>query len=817
MKNIISTLSFFLVFSSIFAQFEDPELVGNNNSYGINNVVTPDIDQDGDLDIVFYSSSTDRICWSENTFPEDYLLPSKVLMDSIYSVSFFTSGDIDNDGDIDFAYARADFNSIYWIENQGNMNFSNPHRISDSLMDVRNIVLTDIDGDNDLDIVSASYDDNKVAWFEKLDGGNFGTEQIISLDLDGTRNVAVNDLDNDGDIDIVACSKDDNKIVWYENLDGSGDFSLGNVIAILDDVRKIVIKDVDQDGYNDIVAGSYLGDKFVWYQNLGGFGIFSQENFITNFDGFSSFDATDMDADGDLDFVISSYNTGTDQELTWYENDGGIFSNPNIIYSKKTVAFSFADLNNDNQLDFVLSPTSGLVYLKNINNSESFQGRTLEIPYESYCDLVVGDVDNDGLGDIITVSSNVILYKTISEEPYQFQTRTPITILGNTTVFHKVDLKDLDNDNDLDLIYCSQYGLSWRENDGAGNFSGGASINSGDYNDFEIADMDNDGDLDIVSTGESLGINWWENDNGTFTNKTEIYDWSFSDYIDANLELADLDNDGDIDVVSAFQTSPTGVYWFENTTGAGNFSAPEILSSTIDCQNAKIADVNGDALLDIMVNESGGSFYWFQGSGDGNFNPPIEVPFIIPGLTFEGSSFGFDAGDIDLDGDLDILGTDLSSGNVFWIDNSDGHGDFNEVKIIKQISGFPYTSKLYDIHQDGDLDVFTGTWQNLTEINYFENTSFFVSTNEVEKEYNLISIFPNPAHDNFSIQPTLSKTTEVTYRLFNHQGLLVSENRTTVFPENSIEVNTKDFAAGLYIVELEYDGIFISKKIIIQK
>ena len=80
-----------------------------------------------------------------------------------------------------------------------------------------------------------------------------------------------------------------------------------------------------------------------------------------------------------------------------------------------------------------------------------------------------------------------------------------------------------------------------------------------------VADMDNDGDLDIVSASQwdNYGIAWYENDGASDPS------WSAEDIANTadsamSVFVADMDNDGDMDIVSASWKDDT-IAWYENT------------------------------------------------------------------------------------------------------------------------------------------------------------------------------------------------------------------------------------------------------------
>ena len=93
------------------------------------------------------------------------------------------------------------------------------------------------------------------------------------------------------------------------------------------------------------------------------------------------------------------------------------------------------------------------------------------------------------------------------------------------------------------------------------------------------ADLDNDGDVDILSASLDYDkIAWYENDgNGNFGSQKTIT--TNADGA-ASLYAADLDNDGDMDALSASKYDDK-IAWYEND-GNGNFGSQEIITTNAD-------------------------------------------------------------------------------------------------------------------------------------------------------------------------------------------------------------------------------------------
>ena len=229
-----------------------------------------------------------------------------------------------------------------------------------------------------------------------------------------------------------------------------------------------------------------------------------------------------------------------------------------------------------------------------------------------------------------------------------------------------------------------------------------------------VADLDNDGDYDLVNgaTGEAgAPNNIFQNDGqGFFTDVTPA---SMAARAEATRGMVtfDLDRDGDLDIfaVSGFLGSddPAGER-NELYRNDGSLQFTSITSSAAYAaeagQGVTDTDYDGDGDIDLIASNRSGRLVVLRNNG-GVFT---QVTAAGIGIDRDAAS-GITMADIDTDGDQDMLlvGLDASDERVGYLFRNDGGGTFTRLREFSSIEGF--MGGFADLDNDQDLDlVFAG-------------------------------------------------------------------------------------------------------------
>ncbi len=647
-------------------------------------------------------------------------LPTKhIIDDAIDEPQAVYPADLDGDGTIDLIGAATAGNTIAWWQNvNGDGSTWTRHAIDAAFPAAEEAQAADIDHDGDLDVIGAAQDPDsgEIAWWENSDGsGTSWSKHSIAL-LPNAMSAHTADIDRDGDFDVVGANYIDRDIYWWENSAGDGStWTIHTISTASLGARSIQTADVDSDGDLDVLSVAVIADDISWWENTNGDGSSWIEHRLDDFfDGARSICAVDLDQDGDLDILGTAQ---LDGQIAWWENANGDAS----TWVEHTLTATFVDVRTAYPIDFDQDGDLDVVgaafnsnrvtwWENSAGDATTWIEHAVDDAFGNAIAAFPVDIDRDGDPDIV---GSAELDDTIAW--WENETIHNIAFYSpefNFTISNTVDgsvwseAVDIDADGDLDVLATgfNEGSISWFENTGnlaTWNRHIVSSRPAAAHSPYMVhsADLDRDGDLDLASVAIfSSELSWYENVDGRATawiTHTLATDVSTA----RHLAIADLDRDGDDDLIATDTSTDHSLRWWENQNNGDVWSEHVIFANQGGFRPVNTADIDNDGDLDVISGSS--NLYlvaWFEnvdGSGLAWNTHGIDTNFFQPSY--------LDPVDLDQDGDIDVLGTAWGQSEVVWWENQGGGATWTK-HIIDGLFDMADTVRAFDVDRDGDLD-----------------------------------------------------------------------------------------------------------------
>jgi gliding motility-associated-like protein len=339
--------------------------------------------------------------------------------------------------------------------------------------------------------------------------------------------------------------------------------------------------------------------------------------------------------------------------------------------------------------------------------------------------ITTADVDGDGDLDLLTAQyhgNRVNVQLNTGNGSFVYGSDVLVGTMIQASPF-SVTTADLDSDGDLDLLTANNWPAgtaSVRFNDGTGHFGGGSEVDLG-ANPVWIttADVDADGDLDLLAANSgSSNVSVRLNDGtGQFKTAPFVAVGPAPQCVVAG----DVDGDGDLDLL----TANYGVYMGPVGTtvsvrlndGTGRFSGSQEISVGPHPFAVAVGDVDKDGDLDVLSvsSDAVGIVSVRLNNGTGQFAGGSDVSVGANPRTVA-------LGDVDGDGDLDMLTANYNFGGngSVSVRLNDGRGQFLLGSEVATADG-PWSVATADLDQDGDLDLLAGTFPGMVSVRLNQN------------------------------------------------------------------------------------------------
>lgn len=684
--------------------------------------------------------------------------PETIIADAPPGGGTFASGDLetgdfDGDGDIDVigvkhtgewdgAHETAE---IFWYDNPD----WTAHRIGETAGAVKDLSVADFNADGRLDVAILNFNVSNLRVYAQQADGSFD----LSVDLTVTNlheGMDVGDLDGDGDIDIAANGyafmnplKGDHADWIYESIDEKwhnqeGDWSRNGT--------KHATADFDGDGKMEVVIShsERAGYPIAWYSRADD-GTWAETVIIAEATACHTLQVADADLDGDLDLFAGlnfgrAVNLGVEAfPIYLFLNDGDASSfSPTEIDSGGIYNGRVADFEGDGdpdlfrlhsheakELHLYLNHTAGAspalahwTYVE-IDDQKAMWGEFDDPEWLRYFGLAAGDVDGDGLRDIIS-GRNVYL------NPGDGMTASwaKLDIGENVDAMLAADLGagagrvSIIASKLPDVIRFDYDGHDWTRTVLAQIPPTGHHNGQG----YRVADLIPGGHPEILLASQGGIYQIAANEAGS--------EWSVThlavDASDEGFAIGDVDGDGDLDLASGFRLpgkdpeNPLLVVWFENPgDGSGDWTRHEIGMTRHAVDRVEMGDLDGDGRMDMAVAEElwpdvePVASLWVYLQRDAGW----ERHQVVRQYTMN----NLDLADMDGDGDLDLTTAEHKGPRLsvqIWA--NDGRASFSKVEIDLDKENHLGT-RAYDMDGDGDLDLIGAGWDRHPFIHLWRN------------------------------------------------------------------------------------------------
>lgn len=317
-----------------------------------------------------------------------------------------------------------------------------------------------------------------------------------------------------------------------------------------------IFADMDADGDQDIVVVGY--DAIFWFENTDGTADGLTERAVepgqTDVDDA---EVVDFDGDGDLDVISSGGG------LKVHENLGeGKAWQTHVVDEDAEGMLAVGDLDGDGDLDAAITRPS-LEWFENPGTTEGWSGLPVA-GAPSYIEVVAtGDFDGDGMDELLAGGEDSFVRMTYDGGPWQ------TTVLDPQSGLYDLNVADIDDDGDLDVLAGMHRHAVLMTNDGTGLLLPDTLEDSGqlvvEYR-MAAADVEGNGDLDIVMVTHAAegAVRWFEPVGGGYEAHLVRDTW----YDSPGFSVADLDCDGDAEIVAGGYDAAWFLRLWDNATTA---------------------------------------------------------------------------------------------------------------------------------------------------------------------------------------------------------------------------------------------------------
>lgn len=446
--------------------------------------------------------------------------------------------------------------------------------------------------------------------------------------------------------------------------------------------------DFNNDGIADFVTNGYATASIGISLGLGNGKFLAPVNYPTAALP-SRVEVADMNNDGIADCVTANLNANGLNTLPG-NGTGGFGAPVGTVVSINSNSFAIADMNLDGINDVIETHVNANINIALGTGTGAFLNNTIPVATAKFS-VHPGDFNHDGkpdaaFGDI--AKNNITIYRgTGTATPILEQTFT------NISSPYGMASADLDHDGNTDLVAAATtFGqITVLQGVPSGFFTLGGTFAAGaDTRGIAIADLNHDTHPDVVVTNYSSGRFTYLQGNGNGTFATPVFHSAAGNPV--SIVLADLNGDTHPDVLVNGAASNAVLAALGD--GSGGFSSEENHTVGTSPQEVFLADLNHDGWPDLFTTNlsTTGTTTAILANGAGGFGAPVTS--LRTGVSV--------AGDFTGDGVTDVFLLSNANGTL-QLRSGDGAGSFNAVTTLAAASCVSIDAG--DLDLDGKLDI----------------------------------------------------------------------------------------------------------------
>lgn len=639
----------------------------------------------------------------------------------------------------------------------------------------------------------------------------------------GLARIDVGDIDGDGYLDLIMLDNEGLQI--YRNL-ASTDFVQfarrpdWEMDIDVDSVEYYVVPtlaDLDDDGLAEVII-PHAGLE-VWKTSgiSGAISWVRADSLLEGVRGSRYLALADLDGDGDLDAITPNpnklwvyWNTGTPLEPMW-QADSTAFNQQELKRESGRLGYfnnvRLADVDGDGDPDLFATfdvpiAFGNLAILENVSSADSLHFRRFIPPTgffgASSLNVAVGDVNNDGTRDFMLADylPFILFWKNVGTLQQMGFDKSVVWGAPRGFLEANISVGDVDGDSDLDLVLANA--------DLPTDIAPAVShvklyLNDGNARFFHWQQTQTVADIGYQRLKATVNLN-------DFSGNGELGMATGASIVKG--DLFDYEELGSVIVYYKKQQGSHLPYWVADSTVFAQFSSNSVYHDPV------LFDFNGDASLDLLV-QVDKEYQFFENVGTLE-NPAWEMrPEWLKGLE-ERHHYRVAVGDLSKNGLPDLVFGELD-GTLHAYQNI----GTNALPIWRlnrsSFEGIAVDSSaapaLGDLDGDGDLDLLLGDFAG--KVIYYRNDSV-VSVesggNAGVRRFSLEQNYPNPFNPETTIEYGLTKPGHVQLTIYNLLGQRVRTLVDARQPAGSYRVswdgrtagNELRVSSGVYVYELKF-------------